>query len=189
MQLELEVPERLVRKLKALNALEGGLYAASIEAVILDMMEATVNRRILELMGIGTPKVEGTHEPVSTTKEAPRYVASFEDSSGIADGLGDDDDDFPSPETDEEALVPTGGLTDHDLDEDMLVTDPEHEAKEDAPEFPDNVQSDQIFSRVVGIPLPVDEGEEHPVVARRRRKSIGKAKVRPMTEEYETSSF
>ena len=184
MQLDLEVPERLVRKLKALNALEGGLYAANIESLILSMMEEAVNIRILELMEVPARPVAST----PLTSSALQGWRPNTNSSTIADDLGDDE--LP-PETDEEALVPTsGGLTDEDLDHDLEVGDPEHEAAEEASEFPDSIKSDDIFSKVVGIPMPTDdEMEEDAHVAKRRHRPKLKAKVRAMNEDYDSSSF
>lgn len=195
MQLDLDIPESLVRKLKALNILEGGMHATSMESLVVAMMDEVVNYRILEIMNApasDTPYEEAPAPRVKPTPKQVRHVGRYEDTTGISDGLGDDDEDgMPPPETDEMALVPRGvGMTDDDLEDDMKVEDPDHEAKEEAPEFPAGVAADDIFSKVVGIARPLEDDDEidHRIAKRKKRLKI-KGKVKPMTEEYDSSSF
>ena len=189
MQLELEMPERLVRKLKALNILQGGVSADDIEALVLNMMEISIDSRIRNFL---SQDVHG-QEPRRAQPKEEIYHRPFTDSSDIADGLGDSDgdEDMPPPETDEMALVPkAGGIHDEDLDADMDVDDPEHEAKGEAEGFPADMASNLIFAQVSGLPMPAESDDEVDHRVRKRRKTLKiKGNILPMTEDNEHSSF
>lgn len=196
MQLELDIPERLIRKLKALNILQGVGSAEAIELLVISLMENSIDLRIKSFL---QPDAQGYEPdtrvyaraaPVHTYKQKPH--APFEDTSTIADGLGDEDGDMPPPETNAEALVPRGivGMSDKDLDTDLDVADPDHEAAADAPDFAHDANPDHVFSQIIGIDPPADDSDEpdHRILKRKKKIKV-KAKVRPMIEDYETSSF
>jgi len=205
MQLDLEIPDRLVRKIRALNILEGDRDPDQVEALLVSSLEDTVERRIRGHLG-ESPSPEEFVPPRNIARynreESDRFskhaarsqekmrrdVAAFKqmstDESGMSDGLGDFEEDMPEDESDEEAFVPkTGGVSDKDIDDDMTVDDPEHEAKAEAAAYPGDISPEQILSNVVGIPLPPPEDVEvDPRIARKKRNVKLKGKVTDATD-------
>jgi len=196
MQLDLDIPDRMVRKLKALNALEGGHTPEGIESLVISMLEETVDNRIRSHLGV-TPLQTGYSIPMRNT--SPEALARADeivsrrryeslrmdtDESGMSDGLGDFDEDMPEGESDEQALVPkSGGVSDGDIDRDMDIDDPEHEAKAEAAEYPPDVPADAIISSIMGIPLPPSEDVGvDPRVAKRKRSLKIRGKVSGATD-------
>lgn len=188
MEITINLPEQTVRKVKAFGVLCGGL-GMDLESLIVNLVDESVSTAIIEHVG---GKTEDTtpaenHEevylnpaPQKTTQRA-RTIPVPSDLSGITDGLGDDEDteDF-NASTDESAFIPKrGGVTERDLEEDMSLTDPEHEAKVDAPQItrsPGKAQpaAEDLFAELSGLPPPpvVD-----PRAAQRKKKLNSKAKV------------
>lgn len=110
---------------------------------------------------------------------------THQDTTGISDGLGDDDLDpeMPPAETAPEALVPSGGLSDKDLEGDMSVKDPNVEAKADASSFGDlliqgNGEAEDLFATEVGY---VDAR----IAKRKKGPTKSRGKVKSMTESVE----
>lgn len=190
MQLNLEISERMVRKLRALNILEGGHTPESIEALVIVLLEKTVDNQIKSHL------VEETESDAEvkfqyTTKQyirkpVEKYQRMDTDESGMSDGLGDFEEDMPKPEEDEEAFVPKkGGLSDRQLDADMDVEDPEHEAKAEAAAYPPDVRAEDILANMVGIPFPPSSGpvETDARIAKRRRTLKIRGRVSGATED------
>jgi len=180
MQVELDLPESLIRKMKALNILQGNsANAGGFEQFIVSQIEESVTAAIM--VALGNPALPSPIEPTARSNY-------YHDASEIAEGLGDDlDEESPDPVGNMFDLLPTkGGLTNEDLDHDMDVDDPEHEAKADAPAIGiiSTQKAEEIFSNVTGIPLPVeDDGEIDPRIAKRKKKVKLRGRVVPATDE------
>lgn len=192
MQLNLEISERMFRKLRALTVLESGHTPESIEALVTVLLEKTVDNQIKShLLEDPELPVEAKQYTVRQAPRAPRvhvpmYQRMDTDESGMSEGLGDFDEDMPQPEEDEEAFVPKkGGLSDRQLDSDMDVEDPEHEAKAEAAVYPPDVRAEDILANVVGIPFPTSSGpvETDVRIAKRKRTLKIRGKVSGATED------
>jgi len=191
MEITIDLPETTIKKVKAFGVLSGG-GSADIESLLCGLVDAAVTAAIIEHVTGGTSSEEDAPEERAyappTTKAAqkrlpfPRHAGS--DLSGISDGLGDDDfseDDGEdtNASTDESAFIPTrGGLTEQDLEDDMSLSDPEHEAKVEAPPVnrsPGRPQqaAEQLFSELAGLPPPPVD----PRAAQRKKQLKSKAKV------------
>lgn len=176
MQIELNLPDSLVRKIKALSVMNGN---KDLEGQISVMLEKTVDDAILSFIK-GTPKHKTQH-PYHTKEDF-----------NFADSLGDQQDmdvdipeELPPPVQDMYDLVPRGGLTEEILDDDMEVSDPEHEAKAEAPvdlyqneAGPEPAEAN--FSRALGIDIPdtSDEYIDHRILKRRKNLNF-RGKVTP----------
>jgi len=181
MQVELDLPESLIRKMKALNVLLGDTAKASgFESFVVDKLEEYVTSAIL--VALGNPALPSPLAP-------PHRSNYYHDASEIAEGLGDDDldEEEPTPVGNMYDLLPKkGGVTNQDLDNDMNVDDPKHEAKAEAisvREAPTQ-KAEEIFSNVTGIPLPVEDDDEvdHRIQKRHKRVKL-RGRVVPATDE------
>lgn len=211
MMLELDVSDNLVKKIRALNQLVGGdprslptyivsLLDKTVSAAIIEMVESPLNveppaaARIIRRKPLVTPRQQQSYDP------APHYEP--DDMSGISAGLGDDepeDDEADEsqklrPEEDPARSTVKGGITEDDLDKDMEVADPEHEAKMDAPKLNNSGKSpEEEFLDLTDIrrpkPIvgatPIDDQPGRKGL-RSRRFNKGKAKVTEATEISET---
>lgn len=185
MLVEIDVPDHLSKKIKALSVLTGN--TERIEELLLSLMDSAVNDAIVSSLSEVPPELpaamaRSTEVRSGTRKRAaPPAQKFYEDASGIADGLGDEDLeeylDAPA-DRDPEALIPQNGLSDHVLDRDMELRDPQHEAKGEAGTFADDISrqsAEDIFSQVSGLPVPAFEID--PRVARRQKNVKTRAKV------------
>jgi hypothetical protein len=188
MQLDLNISDRMVRKLRALNILEGGHTPESIEALVVTMLEKTIDNQIKSHLGEDAQPVQVKQRPAIHFGQNNResYQRMETEDFGVSDGLGDFDEGLPEPEHDEEAFVPKkGGLSDKQLDSDMDVDDPEHEAKAEAAAYPPDVRAEDILADVVGIPFPTPSGpvETDARISKRKRTLKIRGKVSGATEE------
>jgi hypothetical protein len=178
--LELEVPDTVIRKLKALSALEGFTTYTQMVDKAAHMFEEALVREIASHLN---PTSEGVHMPASRKEPEATKVRKkpFEEAhfshDGLSDSLGDEVDyeaEEPAPETDAFAMVPKfGGLSDKELEQDMAVEDPAHEAKAEPPPGPVSMDSsaEDLFAAISGIPLTTEEDEEidHRILKRKKR--------------------
>jgi len=186
-QLTINISERVVRKLRALSALEGFTSPGQIEGRASLLFEQSLDSGIRSHVGdipvadAGSLRAVHHQSPV-----APAYTVN----DGLSDELGDEvdyDAKEPEPETDAFAMVPKkGGLSDKDLDSDMDVEDPQHEAKAEPPseQDPDD-NADEVFIKVWSKP----ETPEEPLIpaddnwgSKRKKKLKSKAKVTGLNE-------
>lgn len=176
-QIELSIPELLVRKLKALAALMDS--PVDIEDLVMEIMDEAVSIRIAALLGL---ELKGDTLPHSLEKNAVKTQVP----STLDDGLGDEDESDPPPVESMFDLVPSGGggLTDSALDEDMEIGDPDHEAKAEAFDIKDYGHPEAVFSKMVGLPVldPADDNEIDDRILKRRKKLVIKGRVTPATE-------
>lgn len=180
--LELKVSLRTVRMLRALAALKGST-PSQIEQLATSLFEEAISYAIkceLDLV----PEVENIRyhrREMKKPEPQPQPQPVFD--QGLSAGLGDEyayEEEEPQPETDAFAMVPKqGGLSDEALERDLEVDDPEHEAKAEPPtdEIPYS-DAEEMFRKIAGIPLPVEEAEEidHRILKRKKRLD-SKAKV------------
>lgn len=169
-----------VQKLNAYAHLKGTTpneVAVEVSDTLSEILENVLKERIAIELGI-TPQV---------TRSQPRVMV---DTTGISDGLGDDDlePEMPPAESSEMALLPSkGGLTDKDLEDDMEVSDPGTEAKSDAPSFGDDLAkaNENLFAEVAGF----EQEYVDPRIAKRRKgPTKSKGRVKPLTSNIEAES-
>lgn len=185
MLVEIDLPEMVVRKIRALNALEGGGNAASIQGKLGALIESALNQAIAAHLPTLAYEPDRSYAPVRSPTVLDRFVPPLED------GLGDLEETEILPEEDEEALVPRrGGLSERAIEHDMDVDDPEHEAKAEAPDDAElrYSKAEDAFAQIAGIPLPVETSGELDARIANRRKRLAPSlqrRVAPMVNEYE----
>ena len=195
MKLELELPEQVIKKIKAwtlLSEYEGGPDEALVR--IIDQALSQEIKRCLDVED-GVPvyprQSPQVHEPAKFTQsdEAPRIPESLlvsrpdsliEKDSSLELGDAELDDDGGSE--DEEAFVPShGGLNEEELYRDMLLEDPEHEAlSSDGPyEVNPGESAEDMFSSQLNLPkVPqVDPGVRRREQLKRNTRNTRRAKV------------
>lgn len=183
MEITIDLPDQTIRKIKALGVLCG--TGLDIESLLLEFVDQSVSSAIMEKIGAANPDSAEVVAPIAIMPKATRthYAAAQRDASGITDGLGDDDDSDvdKNSSSDESMFIPKrGGVRESDLEEDMSVTDPEHEAKVDAPVIvraPGNAQpaAEDLFSQLAGLPTPPQVPD--PRAAQRKKLLKSKARV------------
>jgi len=183
--IELNLPDMLVRKVKALSALVG---ATDIDDIIVDLMDRSITDEIAGLLGITAIPVQA--QPAPEPRPAP-ILKYKQEADELIDGLGDEDESDPPPVGNMYDLVPKGAsLSDKSLDEDMDVSDPEHEAKAEAPDYSPSSygHAGELFSNMMGLPAfdTPEEYEVDPRVSRRKRKLNIKGRVMPATSVQES---
>jgi len=194
--LEIKIEPRVIRKLKALSALEGFTSPAQIEARASDLFEVALDYAIRvhvdepvkshsSRAGVEYPEVDN-RRAATEKKHIPTGEEVFD---GLSAGLGDEhdyDSEEPEPETDAFAMVPrVGGLSDKEIEHDMDVEDPEHEAAA-VPPIQSNPgdNAEDLFLALSGIPLQMDEDAEiDQRILNRKRKLKTKAKVTGLLED------
>ena len=182
MQIELNISERLVRKIRALNMLLGG-HSSGFEDLLSNLLEESVSQAIAHELGID--------QVAPAFSQPSRYVEQEEGSSNLADGLGDLDDEeseTPEPVRSMSDVIPRrGGLTDQALLDDMMIGDPEHEAKVDAATFIQEFSADtaeSLFAEVAGLPSHQVEDDLRKV--RRKKHNVGRGRVTPFNGNEES---
>jgi len=194
--LEIKIDARVIRKLKALSALEGFTAPSQIETRASDLFESALDNAIRAHVdepersyapraGVEYPEVDN-RRVAAEKKHIPTGEEVFD---GLSDGLGDDhdyDSEEPEPETDAFAMVPkVGGLSDKEIEHDMDVEDPEHEAAA-VPPIQSNPgdNAEDLFLALSGIPLQMDDDAEidHRILNRKRKVKL-KAKVTGLLED------
>jgi len=184
MEITIDLPETTLRKVKAFGVLCGG-GGADIETTLIGLIDSSVSSAIIDhLGGVSVPDMAPQETTPRTARQVVRNtrrdVDSYPDHSGITSGLGDEDEEDVNATSAEDAFVPKrGGLTEQDMEEDMMVSDPDHEAKVDAPPMPKGrtmpqPPAEELFSVLGGLPPPpvVD-----PRAASRKKQLKSKARV------------
>jgi hypothetical protein len=215
LEITIDIPEQTTRKIRAFGILFGG-EGADMETTLLSILDEALSAAIVS--AVASPEVSGFEEEITPSNyrrqvqaqqrqqqaarapKAPRQGGKVnawaeQDLSGISDGLGDDDteeDDLTADRyatADEGAFVPSrGGLTERDLERDMELEDPDHEAKVDAGrEDPRQKMetAEHLFSNMAGLPTPPPIFD--PRAASRKKKLNSKAKVTYAAEMSETN--
>lgn len=156
MQLTLEIPSSLVKKLRALHLLLPEDATDSFESIVIGLLDAAAKDAIAEII---THQEEYDSTPTENPP-TPKKESDYE----IVSGLGDDDaleeeqDDDGSGRAlyDFEGLVPEkGGLTEADLENDMRVSDPRSEAVFDGSgsEEEYDTAAEDLFSTKMDMPM------------------------------------
>lgn len=197
MEVTLNLPPKAVRMIQALNVLRGSRGAADIEDHLSKLIMRELKREIAEECGLyasSAPIEIAEKDPKKATPplKPQSTLAMLEDATEIADGLGDEfdydsqeeEDDIPNPF----AAAQKGAITDHDLDKDMALDNPEREAKVEAPRVKNQAEADEhaeeTFQQMV-MGEPTDEEElDHRVAKRRyRNPNARRAKVQGFNGE------
>lgn len=194
-KLELEVSDKAIRKLKALSALEGYTSPAQMASKAAVMFEAALDEEIRCHLGeaqAGLGPTPASPRRPYKVQEAPQFHAVSAD--GLSDGLGDEHDydaEEPEAETDAFAMVPKiGGLSDREIEKDMEVEDPEHEAAAEPPGKA-NPEDDpeELFIHIAGVEVPTGD-EEHEIdhrILKRKKRVNSRAKVTGLLEDAQIS--
>jgi hypothetical protein len=188
MEVKLNLPPKAVRMIQALNALRGNRGAADIEDHLSKLVIKELKREIAEECGLHSgaysstapviekmPGEDPRKEPIQAQEKMPQ---TFEDTTQIAEGLGDD---FDYESQEDEGMSPGGNLNmpnrkgavkAQDLDNDMDLEDPEKEAKVEAPTMPNQAEAEEhaeeTFQQMV---LGEDAGDDDPWAQRRKYKN------------------
>ena len=188
MKIEINVSDSVSKKLAALSVLTGQ-KADDLESMITTILENNINSRIVAALGYDVPS---ERRPTETSQDTTEISVGLgdEDDSEIADGLKEMD-----------ALVPSGaGPSEAELENEMVVENPEAEAKASASTVKTTVpktkrvdvvdgQSMQqayslsdrealdMFANAAGIPTEVDHR-----ITKRQKRLTGNAKVSAMTQ-------
>lgn len=193
MELTLNIPDSLVKKIKALSALEGG-SAGGLEKKVVEQLDVTISNKIMELVSGESNK---EHHPTVTAnfRGSPKLVRAESTNSDIylnndyapesvAAGLGDTDDeeeDIGKRIDDTYGMVPeTGGLTDEELDRDMFIEDPTTEAISSDRSSNDedfSLSAEALFSSNLDLPPPPASARD-PRIERRERHYRNLARTR-----------
>lgn len=202
MQVELNIPDHLERKLRALYTLIDS--EDTLDDIVIALMDEIVSARITELVEFSpskaTPKPETDYHPAPFriptkrfNEKSPRDYDQF-----LEDGLGDEissegdiDEEVPQPVTDMYDLIPKNkgrSETLKELDTEMDVEDPEHEAKASATVVPYAGPAQNVFAEMMGMPSLLEEepAEVDPRIAKRKKRLNIKGKVSPATEVTES---
>lgn len=197
--LELIIEDRVVRKLRALSALEGFSSPSQMISKASDIFECAIDDAIRAHInepakGYSDRLVDSYPEQGSRQAKGAKAEEGM-GYGGLSDSLGDDvdyDAAEPEAETDAFAMVPkSGGLSDKEIEHDMEVDDPEHEAAAESPIRPGpNDNAEDLFLALSGIPLSMDEDTEidHRILKRNKRVKL-KAKVTGLLEDAQVSEI
>lgn len=193
MEITINLPEHTIRKVRAFSILSGG-GSADLESVLVNLIDETLSTAIVNVVSGGPAPgmydgLADRRPPVDAAPLAPFHPRMAEDASGISGGLGDEYEEEDGGTSDEQAFVPkSGGVSGTDLEKDMEIEDPEHEAKVDASAVqPSSVSSrpEKLFADMADMPEP---SIPDPRESRRRKPLKSKAKVTGFTGQ-ETSTF
>lgn len=189
MEITINLPEQTVRKVRAFGILCGG--GGDLEETLVGLIDETLTAAIIGAVGRGDEVVVETAVPQRVARAAAP-VSPLVDHSGISSGLGDEDTSEEGATSDEMAFVPKngGGVSGADVERDMEVDDPEHEAKVEAPEVsPElNGHPERLFADMADMPEPPKVAKPDPRNERRRKPLKSKARVTGFTGN-ETSTF
>lgn len=189
MQVELNLPDQLVRKLRALNILLGGV--TDMDSYMVQALDEAVTAKIVEASGATvTVAIAPAPSTAPPLRRLPRDAA-YDDLTGISDGLGDPEPTQPPPRRAAPRPGTTqprvqGGLSDAALARDMELADPEHEAKVEAPTWEAQLGSSELaptaeeaFAFAADMPAPPHVEED--VAPARRRATVDRKRVSPFT--------
>ena len=204
MKVEIDIPDGVLKKLKALSILsplEGGIETAIshgienwVDSQILQHItgrpeQAVIQRGSEHLTRADPPPPPSRRRGQRVIQSTPEDTSAY-DASGISDGLSDDVDDFEDElrTSDPEAFIkPTGGLTEEAMDRDMRVADPAHEAKVDASVIKEKKLTgsdsyrtpEQLFADHSGLPTPPVVDDER--AKKRLKKQTGRGRASHFT--------
>lgn len=137
MKIEIDLDERTVKKIRALNMLQGRPH--DLPSYLAEQITLVVSNALITEARDGEPAAlpvsyqghmrayndsaapipPGAITMTSTRPQAPANPEAFEDASGISEGLGDDDPDVDG-ERDPQGQVPDqGGLSEAELDREL----------------------------------------------------------------------
>lgn len=203
MQFNLDLPDDVVKKIRALNMLTDRDPRA-IESTLIGLIDTGVTAEIMLAIGVdqATPATPARGEYAAGAHPVRRHAKEdaplgtpvdpfLADASGVSAGLGDIDDEAA---TDPQAMVPAkGGLKEGTVEREDAVSDPEHEAKGAASRTGDGARVQGAVSEVPAeFEMAALIGIEHPPLPKADLKKAGrrqmpKGRAAPAIEER--SSF
>jgi hypothetical protein len=149
MELKISLPQKTLRKMRALNALQGEDDKTDFNQIITEYIDLAVTERIVRLLGVSSAAQTGLYAPRS----------EFEAAEGLSnEGINPvDEEDGENP-----FAPPTASrvekLSFMDIERDNKVEDPEHEAVS-----PDN--EEMTFGEAFGTPGIDEAVADQPVFA------------------------
>lgn len=178
MEIKFDLTDALVKKIRAYNILTGNQGA--IEDTLIGLLDKTVSEEIAKEVGVSlSVQTTGFVHPTHVVNVPPVVTTTHieEDVTGIADGLGDDDDEMEQFAANGiEAFIPESenSLTDEMIDSDFDLDDgvtvgPPEENKEERPE--------NVFAGSLGLDHPPLEPDHVHKKRARRERPKSRAKV------------
>ena len=171
-----EIPLTLqaIRLLKAYATLSGKPLeevSGELGVAVSSIFEGKLKGMIADSIGVHTP----------TEVSMPKKLRPQRSYNDVVDEdlayLGDAEDPEEIPPS--TPVFSKGGLTDEDLDNDMRVDDPLHEAKAEPLAVDPNVSADDILANAIGAN---DTYVDERILKRKKRFSSSKGKVKPLSE-------
>lgn len=197
MKLELELPESVIKKIKAwtlLSEYEGGADEALVRIIdhalskeikqCLDLNDGTATSVDNTRASSGYPAAAQITPPTPHLKPTENQMRGRPEELIEADSsleLGDADYDDGGSEDEEAFVPPQGGLNEESLDRDMLLEDPEHEALSSDGSYDSysGESAEDLFSSELNLPkVPqVDPGVKRRDMLRKNTRNKRRAKV------------
>lgn len=207
MQVELNLPLSLERKIRALHILLDS--SDPMDDIVVELMDRAVSECIKGIVdgereetpvASPSPYVEEAPKPFRSPPPRFRPPPRFNSQGGgpnLEDGLGDDipediDEEVPQPVKDMYDLIPKGSKKAlEEMEREMDIEDPEHEAKASAGDVMNPLHeggAQEMFSQMMGLPTMADQEpvEVDPRIAKRKKRLNIKGKVTPATEVSES---
>lgn len=179
-----------IQKLNAFASLKGKSkdeVSMEISETLSEVLESVLTEAIAGELGLPTPLTKAAKNYPIRRQQA---AAPIQDTTGISDGLGDDDlEPQMIPPSEEDGASMNGGPSDDDLDNDLEVSEPEKEAKSDASSFSDLISGNQseeesvdLFASIAGL----DKDYVDPRITKRLKgKTKSRGRVKPLTQHVE----
>lgn len=159
MELKITLPQSIVRKMKALDALQGADDNTDFVQMIIEHIDLAVTERIVRALGVPSVSKTGLYAP----------EREFEAADGLSHESvvsSDDDDEGENPFA--PPSMPAVRVSMSDIEKDSQLEDPEHEAVS-----PDNEEI--TFGEALGAPGIDDAVLDQPIFS--ELPSIPKSKV------------
>jgi len=199
MKIEIDLDERTIKKIRALNMLQGRPH--DLPSFLAEQITQVVSNALISEATDGEPMAvsyQGHVRTYDTPSAAPpvlgttttissRPPPAYVDESGISEGLGDDDPMADEAERDPSAQVPDqGGLSEAELDRELGLGTSAPPAKA-APRRAiqggeETTRPELAFADFAGLPAP-RLPEPPPSTGRRRRQMKIAGKVSPAMGE------
>lgn len=160
MEITLDIPDNTVRKIRALGTLRG--RGSNTVEIIVGLIDQIVTDGILNELGVSAADAVPSNAVFVAPAVEEGAEASFLDSpdhSGISAGLGDDNPEESAKSSDEMAFVDGSGVRAEEVEHDMDVDDPTHEAKALPPTVSPAQPAERTFVDIAGMPgVPAGNG-------------------------------
>jgi len=171
MEVTINISDRLLKKIKALAILQEDA-SQDFEAIIEMYLEDTISTQIIALVEGKDKRSQLRPTKVSADTQIPAQQQEHYNQNTVAVGLGDEEPESSTGTEDMYAFVPQkGGITFDDIENDMRIEDPDHEAISGRYDGPtDGVSAEELFSSQLNLPTPPSDSVD--LRAERRHKHM-----------------